>query len=574
MYQLRDYQQEAVDATLRHFRQSEAPAVIVLPTGAGKSLVIAELCRLARGHAMCLTHVKELVEQNHQKLTDFGVDAGIFSAGLKQKQRDKRLTIASVQSLVNHLCDWHQPLSLLIIDECHRIGADAESQYHQVIEHFRQLNPTLKVLGLTATPYRLDNGWIYQQHYWGFTREAPQAFFQRCIYELPLRRLVKDGYLTPPVLYNAAVAHYDFSAVTESVVEDEVMLNQLVLKHPRVTRAICEQILTLSETRQGVMIFAATVAHAEEICQYLPSEQTALITGATSPAQRDALIGSFKAKQIKFLVNVSVLTTGFDAPHVDVIALLRPTESVGLFQQIIGRGLRLAPGKQDCLILDYTNSGFDIFQPEIGGNRPKNTELVSVPCPQCDYQNLFWGRKDSDGNLTEHFGRRCQALVETLHGDEQCDYRYVFKHCPQCQAENDIAAHQCHQCQHKLIDPDDTLKKALNLKDHLVLRCQGLASSIEGEKLIIRYVDEDGTELKQSYRLDHKKDVQRLNQEFMRRMAHGAVPVEISNSKDLAPFLPYLPAPDFVIAKKERGHFRVTELIFDYQGNLRKANHL
>ncbi len=157
------------------------------------------------------------------------------------------------------------------------------------------------------------------------------------------------------------------------------------------------------------MIFAATVAHAEEIMGYLPAEQAALITGATASAERTALIDAFKARQLKYLVNVAVLTTGFDAPHVDLIAILRPTESVSLYQQIVGRGLRLSPGKEECLILDYAGNPWDLYAPEVGEPKPdSDSEPVQVPCPDCGHANLFWGKRDGE-LVIEHFGRRCQG---------------------------------------------------------------------------------------------------------------------------------------------------------------------
>jgi DNA repair protein RadD len=580
MYQLRDYQQEAVDATLDHFRKSNESAVIVLPTGAGKSIVIAELCRLARQKVICLTHVKELVEQNHQKLSALGVDAGIFAAGLGRKDIKNKVTFASIQSIARGLEQHQDALSLLIIDECHRIPKDQQGQYHQVIEHFKQLNPTLKVLGLTATPYRLDSGWIYHKHCWGFARDTEQPFFNRCIYELPLRRLVKDGYLTEPKVYDAAVAHYDFNQLRSNEYSDdqspaEQQLNELVSKHPRVTQAICEQIIELSKQRNGVMIFASTVEHAKEIMGYLPEQEAKIVTGDTPLKERDQIITSFKAKQIKYLVNVSVLTTGFDAPHVDVIALLRPTESVSLFQQMVGRGLRLSPNKTDCLILDYTNSGYDIFQPEIGTKRPNpNCQLVQIECPQCAHQNLFWGIKAADGTIREHYGRRCQGVAETLHGELQCDYRFVFKRCPHCNEENDIAARHCQHCHERLIDPDDILKKALNLKGHKVIRCQAISCKIESNKVHITYHDEDGDELKQSFNFDFKKSRQRFNDEFGRRLGEGSTPLEFDSAEQITPFASYLPSPDFVIAEQDKKHWRVTQLLFDYQGPYRKANAL
>ena len=143
--------------------------------------------------------------------------------------------------------------------------------------------------------------------------------------------------------------------------QDEENINELLRKYPRVTQGICEDIVQKSEQKNGVIIFAATVEHAVEIQQYLSHEKTGLITGQTDLKERDKIILDFKDKEIKFLINVSVLTTGFDAPHVDVIAILRKTESVSLYQQMIGRGLRLHPDKKECLVpTKATLFGLDI----------------------------------------------------------------------------------------------------------------------------------------------------------------------------------------------------------------------
>ncbi|MEP4892525.1 MAG: DEAD/DEAH box helicase [Aliiglaciecola sp.] len=581
---LRDYQTQAVEACIKHFRHSDDPAVIVLPTGAGKSLVIAELGRLAKGRVICLAHVKELVEQNHQKLLATGSPAGVFSAGLGQKNTTAKTVFASIQSLSANLDGFPEPASLIIIDECHRVGMDESGQYHKTLAHFRALNPRVKVLGLTATPYRLGSGWIYQQHYHGYTRPCISSFFKKCIFELPLQQMVKKGYLTPPIHYDAAIAHYDFSLLTESLDgeqnTDDIALNELIHKHPRVTQAVTEQILQLSQDRQGVMIFAATIDHAKEISGYLPTEQTALITGSTQIKQRDELIAAFKAKKIKYLVNVSVLTTGFDAPHVDVIAILRPTQSISLFQQIVGRGLRLSPGKKDCLVLDYTNNGYNIFQPEIGEKKPtQDSVAVQIHCPQCGFANAFWGRKDTEGNILEHFGRRCQGLLESpeeLSAESQCSYRFRFKNCPYCNQENDIAARQCQHCSEKLIDPDDALRKALNLKNNKVLRCAAITPEViwADKCLKITYHDEDGLTLSETFRFNYKNSRQTFNEQFARRIANASQSVQFQSLEELQEFLPYLPVPDFVIAKKQKHHWQVTERLFDYEGPYRKANEL
>ncbi len=167
------------------------------------------------------------------------------------------------------------------------------------------------------------------------------------------------------------------------------------------------------------------------------------------------------------------MTTGLDAPHVYMIAILRPTESVSLYQQIVGCGLRLSPGKVDCLILDYAGNHHDLFTPEGGISKPHSeSQPVQVFCPGCGFANLFWGKCADNGDIIEHYGRRCQGWLEDNDGHrQQCDYRFRFKRCPHCDAENDIAARRCHQCQQILVYPDDMLNAALKLKDALILRC-------------------------------------------------------------------------------------------------------
>lgn len=347
-FTLRPYQQEAVDATLAWFRKHQEPAAIVLPTGAGKSLVIAELARLARGRVLVLAHVKELVAQNHAKYQALGLEADIFAAGLKRKESHGKVVFGSVQSVARNLELFRSEFSLLIIDECHRISDDDDSQYQQILAHLKSVNPAIRLLGLTATPFRLGKGWIYQFHYHGMVRGNENALFRDCIYELPLRYMIKHGYLTPPERLDMPVVQYDFSRLQaqSNGLFSEADLNGELKKQQRITPHIISQIEEFAQTRRGVMIFASTVEHAREVVGLLPANDAALITGDTPGPERDALIDAFKAQQFRYLVNVSVLTTGFDAPHVDLIAILRPTESVSLYQQIVGRGCAWPRGKR------------------------------------------------------------------------------------------------------------------------------------------------------------------------------------------------------------------------------------
>ncbi|RPJ77133.1 MAG: DEAD/DEAH box helicase, partial [Alphaproteobacteria bacterium] len=195
MYKLRPYQQEAVDSTVFHFRKEKSPAVIVLPTGAGKSLVIAELARIANGRVLVLAHVKELVEQNHAKFKSFSEEVGIFSAGLNRKDINEKVIFGSIQSVARAPQEFFQSFSLLIIDECHRISIEGETQYLQVISKLREKNPEIRILGLTATPYRLGLGWIYQfNSHKKILRTNEERFFNKCIYELSLGHMIKNEF--------------------------------------------------------------------------------------------------------------------------------------------------------------------------------------------------------------------------------------------------------------------------------------------------------------------------------------------------------------------------------------------
>ncbi|MBD3894733.1 DEAD/DEAH box helicase [Halomonas sp. ML-15] len=592
---LRPYQQEAVARVVAHFRGGDEPAVVVLPTGSGKSLVIAELARLARGRVLVLAHVRELVEQNHAKYLAYGLEADIFSAGLGRKESGRQVVFGSVQSVVRNLPAFGSPapgqsdFTLLVIDECHRVSLDDDSSYRQVITYLQQRNPRLKVLGLTATPYRLGQGFIYHRHHHGMVRGDEACFFRDCVFEQPLRLMVKQGYLAPPTRVDAAVERYDFSALTPAAsgLYREEELNRVVAGH-RATPGIIAEIVERAAERQGVMIFAASVAHAEEILGYLPQPEAALITGATPGRERERLINAFKAREIKYLVNVAVLTTGFDAPHVDLIAILRPTESVGLYQQIVGRGLRLAPGKRDCLVLDYAGNPWDLYAPEVGAPKPaSDAEPVQVECPECGHANLFWGKRDGE-LVIEHYGRRCQGLVESARSRAQretsrsammqCSFRFRFKVCGECGAENDIAARRCHGCQTLLVDADDKLKAALKLKDARVLRVSGmqLEATTNGRgmpRLKVIYHDEDGATLAEWFALETAAQRGAFQAVFLRdHLRAPGVAWRPTSPQEVIAEQHRLRAPDFVVGRKVGRHWQVREKLFDYSGRYRRAD--
>lgn len=569
MIKLRDYQHQAVTAAITHFKQTTESAVIVLPTGAGKSLVLAELARRARGRVLILTHVKELVAQNAEKVSDLTTAASIFAAGLQKKDSSGKTVLASIQSASVNLAQFNHPFSLVIVDECHRVSLHADSQYQTVFRHLKSLNPAVKFLGLTATPYRLGSGWIYRRHYHGKVGNTADPVFEHCIFELPLRALIQQGFLTPPRLLDGLAAQYDFSSLTPSEHGDYPVtaVESLLGKMGRATALIVQQIRSLAANRLGVIIFAATVRHAKEIMLLLADESAGLLTADTPTTERDALVQSFKAQQLKFLVNVAVLTTGFDAPHLDLIAILRPTASVSLFQQMVGRGLRLFPGKKECLIIDYAANGYDIFFPEVGTAKPHSKATpVQVPCPECGYANVFWGLLDTDGDIIEHYGRRCQGEIEVI--GQQCAYRFRSRSCPDCGAENDIAARSCHSCQSVLVDPDKRLREVLSQRHHHLFRCQTMTLSEVQGKLKVSYYDIDGNPFYRWFSLDNAVQRRALYATFIK--SHSKAPglplPQFNNAAELVSLSQYFKAPQLLLLKKHKQHWLFIEAFFDYQG--------
>jgi DNA repair protein RadD len=574
MYKLRSYQQEAVASAIKFFQKKREPALIVLPTGAGKSLVIAELAKIAKGRVLVLAHVKELVEQNYDKYTSYGLVAGLFSASLGKKQTDQKAIFGSIQSVARASEDFFQNFSLVIIDECHRVAEEGSTQYQEVLQKLKNNNPNLCILGLTATPYRLGLGWIYEYSHRGEIKTQEKRFFKQCVYELPLSYMIKNKFLTIPVKVDIPVTSYDFSELTE---KDRMYtlseVEELLKNQKRLTPLIVKNIIDITERyqRQGVMIFSASVRHAQEILSYLPADEARLVLGDTDINGREEIIEDFKNKKFKYLVNVSVLTTGFDAPHVDVIAILRPTESNSLYQQIVGRGLRLMPGKSDCFILDYTGMGHDIYTPEVSDKRPnKETVPVLVPCPKCNFENNFWGIVDHEGEMIEHYGRKCRGAIhdeKTLTVDP-CGYRFRYKLCHACGDENDITARECNRCQAILIDADSKLKQAKLSKNAHVLTPEKISFTEKLDKnsnpyLEVRYYDCDAQFMSEAHFFSNPSSIKKFNINFLRsHLRRPELAMDLNTPQEVIKYQKLLRLPSFVIGRKQDKFWKITEKVF------------
>lgn len=487
----RPYQFRAHDAAWDSAKRCLDPVVIELATGAGKSLIAAMLGNTVLQNTgkrvLVLVPNGELAEQNGEKMEAMGIRYSLFSASTGKKSMRHPVVIGTPGTVKNQIERFGADFAVIIIDECHGIT----TTIIKIIDAIRAKNPNVRVIGMTATPYRLGMGYIYKLNQDGSPVPETQTrdpYFSRLVERVTAHELLDAGYLTPVKIGVPGAPSYDTSSLkmASNGRFTSASLDQAYNGHGRKTAAIIADVVAQSQGRRGVMIFCATVQHAKEAMASLPPELSAIVTGESDKGERKKIVDRFKKQKIKYLVNVGVFTTGFDAPHVDVIALLRKTESASLLQQIIGRMMRLYAGKEYGLLLDYSDnleSHFpdgDIFNPNISvGIGSEQTELT-CNCPDCGVQNTFSARKNTDGydhdahgywidlagNRIEtehgptpaHYGRRCLGMV--LRGGEyhQCYYRWTSKECPHCKSPNDIAARYCRDCKGEIIDPNDKLK--------------------------------------------------------------------------------------------------------------------
>lgn len=350
---LRDYQQAAVDAVIGRTGR----LLIEAPTGAGKSLIAAEIMRRTEGRVVLLSHVRELVAQDasaYEALTQQS-DYSILCASLDARgSGDDRLIFGSVQTVVRRL-DRITPPDTVIIDEAHLLSPRATSQYQTIL---RRWQPRL-LIGLTATPYRLDCGRL---------DKGKDQLFDEIAYRIAYRTLVDRGVLVEPVFPDETPEQIDTRAMKIAGGEFTAASLNTIADDPAFNTRMAAQILALSEGRRAVLVFTASLRHNRLLRDIFArlGASVDIVDGTMGKVQRQEALAGFLEGRTRVLLNCAVLTTGFDFPALDCIALARPTMSTGLYVQMLGRGLRAAPGKSDCLILDY------------GGNLARHGDLDCV----------------------------------------------------------------------------------------------------------------------------------------------------------------------------------------------------
>ena len=394
----RPYQSEAVEAVYEHLRTKDNNPCVVLPTGTGKSLVLAQIAKDTlekwNGRVLILAHVKELLEQNADKIRKLcpELKIGIYSAGLRSRDTTEQVIVAGIQSVYNKACEL-DAFDLVIVDEAHLISSEGDGMYRTFLADMKVINPHVRVIGLTATPFRLKGGLICK----------PENILNEICYEAGLKEMIQQGYLSP-LISRAGRAEANLANLHirgGEFISDEVAA---AMDNEALVTSACREIVELTRDRKSVLIFTASVDHCKHVAEKIQAfsgKECAIVTGDTSPAERAEIIARFKGEFIpadlfgtpkpplKFLANVNVLTTGFDAPNTDCVVMLRPTNSPGLLIQCAGRGTRLSPetGKSSCLFLDYggnilRHGPLDMIKVKEPGSG-KGGDAPAKKCPQC-----------------------------------------------------------------------------------------------------------------------------------------------------------------------------------------------
>lgn len=408
---LRTYQTDAIQSIYDWFAAGKDAPLVVTPTGSGKSVILAEFIRRActeypDTQILVLTHVKELVEQDAKAIKRVWPHApvGIYSAGLGKRQL-KPVTVASIQSVYNKPA-FHGRFDLIIVDEAHLIPHKSTGMYRKMLEACIAVNADTKLIGLTATPYRLDSGMLH---------EGEGALFDGISYEANVADLIQAGYLCPLTarhgddvdMTGIKVTGGEFNA---GQLGERMSAMELVEHH-------ADLIVQRCADRNAWLIFCVTVEHAAQITAALVRRgvSSEYVSGDMPNVERDGKINAFKAGQIRALINCSILTTGFDHPATDAVVMLRPTLSPGLYVQMVGRGLRLHESKSNCLVLDFGGNvrrhGFiDKVEPPRKGKKGASKEAPVKVCPKCGVFSPIMTKRCECGHVFEVAERESETV--------------------------------------------------------------------------------------------------------------------------------------------------------------------
>lgn len=361
-YNLRKYQENAVLAVLNDMR-NDGNSLVVLPTGAGKSIVIAEVAQQINQPILVLQPSKEILAQNIDKLRKYVPfhNTGIYSASFG-KQQIRKFTFATIQSIFRKP-ELFTDFGLILIDECHSLDPKNLSgmftSFIKDVNSLRREKEPVKVIGFTATPYRNMVGYHKEEDgtlIAGVTTKLLNRikpdFWKRIVFNVNNAELVKDGFLSPLKYYDLSFYRHEEIPLNKSGTEFD--LEKFEKKLTIHQEKIASYVDRCGKYYKSVLVFCTTVSQAMNYASGFKNAEC--VHGKTKPEIRDAIIERFKKGKTKIVFNVGVLTTGFDHPELDCIILLRPTRSLSLYYQMLGRGVRIAPGKESCAVVDFTST--------------------------------------------------------------------------------------------------------------------------------------------------------------------------------------------------------------------------
>lgn len=391
--ELRPYQRDAVDAVKAELEHVDS-TLLVASVGAGKTIMQAAFIQdvlndFPDARFICAVHTRELVQQNAQAMYDLmpWANVGVNSAALGQRNTGAQILFCSVQSVYRDVAKLGYA-DALIIDECHLIGKSSDAMYHTLIKGLRDINPDLRILGMSGTPYRMDSGYL---------TAGDEPLFKTVAFEFGLGQAIESGFLVPPtgkatsVTFNTAGVHtragdYVTSELSRAVNQEDI------------TREAVAEIISYGANRRAWICFCVDVEHAVAVRDEMRRQGVTCETveGAMDAGARRRILADYKSGGIQCLTNVNVLSIGFNHPPIDLIALMRPTKSCALYIQQVGRGLRLSPGKENCLVLDYGNvvrtlGPVDTVKPREPG-KGQGEAPVRV-CPHCHEINYASARQ-------------------------------------------------------------------------------------------------------------------------------------------------------------------------------------
>lgn len=388
-FTLRPYQEEAVSAVIKEFDDVES-TLLVASVGAGKTIMQAAFIQrmiadFPDARFVCAVHTRELVTQNYKALVDAWpfCPAGINSAALGQRDTRSQVLFCSIQSVYKLavIIGW---VDCLIIDECHLISPKSTTMYRRFIDDLRAINPDLRILGMSGTPYRMDSGMLV---------DAEDSLFKTVAFDVGVGRLIDDGFLVPPVS-KATDTKFDVSGVhTRGGEYISGELERAVNKSDVTESAVAEVIkFGLAEGRKSWLAFCAGVQHAADVRDAFIRQgiSCAMVEGAMDAGERRRTLDAYKRGEIRCLTNVNVLSIGFNHPPTDLLALMRPTKSPALYVQQVGRGLRLSPGKKNCRVLDFAGVVSDLGPIDAVQIRQPGKGQGEAPirvCPECQCIN-------------------------------------------------------------------------------------------------------------------------------------------------------------------------------------------